>query len=203
MKEIIDSQKTRQVQPKDFSFLSEADKEIVASIEKTIRVIYGYDNEQKPIILSGLVFDVSQQKVSKGEILYKGCLYGLENDARTNYAWVSNFKSGLNMITTESESDIYIRLKQIDIEPSPVYDVDRIKSIYCHKKNIAEIKLYAILDTDINLNNCYRVEELPSMQTIREMQKLTNLALKKLSDRVEALENGNNINISGLSIAGE
>lgn len=116
----------RQVVPRDFSFLSEADQQIVQGLYGFMETLSG---------CTGCAFILQGMKVSgigdgiqadiditEGTFLYDGKLYHLENPVH-----LTGLLSG---------RDVSFLLEEQDHEPSPVYDENLAPTINCHKKYI-------------------------------------------------------------------
>ena len=127
MKEIIDSQTTRQIQPVDFSFLSDADKDIVLAFENTLRTMYGWANDA-PIVLSGLELTIdtnvrpTRVVVSDGTVVFNGVVYPVEG--MEPFGGVATIGAVRRSIT--------MRLTKKVVQPSPVFDKNLSRTIECH-----------------------------------------------------------------------
>ena len=131
MKEIVDAEnKTRRVQPKDFVFLSEADKQIVSAMEMMLKSVYGVPDGYA-IVLGGLLYTASTGVVTDGKVLYNGCLYEISG---------GQFEAGVSVGNIPSKPvELYLNLFQKTVEPSPVENKNGEKTIECHKSNYGEI----------------------------------------------------------------
>lgn len=136
MKIITDSNKTRQVQPIDFAFLSMADKEVVQAVETMLRTMYDWA-EDYPIIVSGLEYNVFRKppqpasyKITSGKVLWNGLVYDVAE---------LQLKTGLNTIGNIIDN-VYFKMKRKVVEPSPVYDKNMAKSINCHYEHYGELQ---------------------------------------------------------------
>jgi hypothetical protein len=189
MKEILDSN-TRQVQPIDFSFLSGADKDIVAGIEKLLRTMYGWNEEPKqPIVLTGLIYNTTTKKISSGLLMYNGTIYDVDTKTLQTSILIgtdiSEAGSTISTITGNSIlanilDSVKIRLIQEVVSPSPVLDKDLSLTINCHVNNKAILTQMALTNDDsaFSYNSLNRVGLMA-----------TNDALYALTQRVTTLEN--------------
>lgn len=151
MKEIV-ATGTRQVQPVDFSFLSEADRDIVRGFEAYLRATNNGWDSSKPIVLQGVMGNVTTRIVSDGIILYDGRIYDV---------------TGCGGFTPAVVGDIKIGLKQTVVSPSPVRGATDITTVDAHKNNIGVVTLqsmpaadYVCSYTELNRLNRYANAEL-------------------------------------------
>lgn len=172
MKQIVDVG-TRQIQPKDLSFLSEADFGIIKALGGAILLMSGY-LESDAVILSGLKVDTTYKpglprtcKVSAGVVLYNGNLYSVDAvELSINAAEEAN-----NLVLSlNSEATI--------APPSPVYDKDLSKTKKAHlewkgyvsfNQNLVEL---AWRFTALNNSSAY-----PVLKRIFEYQKVQTQAI--------------------------
>ena len=120
MNEIHDNGTTvRQVQPRDFSFLSEASQEIVAVMQGLLVGIGAMSVEMgdiHPIILSGLEKTISGSvaTITEGYVMYKKRIYHIPSytgEAGIKYCFNPNL---------------------VVVAPSPVKDGDFANTVNCH-----------------------------------------------------------------------
>ncbi len=116
----------RQVVPRDFSFLSEADQVIVQGLYGLLETVSGYPG--CAFILQGMHVSgtgdglAADIDIAPGMFLFDGKLYILENSVH-----LSGLMSG---------RDVHFILEEKDCEPSPVYDENLAPTVNCHKKYI-------------------------------------------------------------------
>lgn len=137
MKEIVEIErtKTRLVQPVDFSFLSDADKDIVKGIEALVRTMYGIPTGYA-IVLEGLVYTGATGMVSDGTVLYNGRIYEVTG---------GQFDTSVSGGSTPA-TPVYrvLNLYQITVDPSPVKDKNGSANIECHKRNYGTVDSAAV-----------------------------------------------------------
>lgn len=130
MNEIHDNgNAVRQVQPRDFSFLSEASQEIVAVIQGFLVSIGAMSDgmgDVHPIILSGLekTINGSVATITEGFVMYKKRIYHIpaySGETGVKYCFSPNL---------------------VVVTPSPVKDVDFANTINCHYNSIGIIVGY-------------------------------------------------------------
>ncbi len=189
MKVITDSNKTRQVQPVDFAFLSQADSDVVKAVERMLRTMYGW-GEDYPIIISGLEYNTyskppqqSSYKITSGKVLWNGAIYDVEE---------VQLKTGLNTVGSILNS-VYFVMKRKVVAPSPVYDKNMAKTINCHYETYGQLQqvfqpitinggnnsgiiVGALLS--VKYTDMYRVESIASM--VGEMIDALEQRIKKL-----------------------
>lgn len=132
MKEIV-ATGTRQVQPVDFSFLSEADRDIVRGFEAYLRATNNGWDSSKPIVLQGVMGNVTTRIVSDGIILYDGRIYDV---------------TGCGGFTPAVVGDIKIGLKQTVVSPSPVRGATDITTVDAHKNNVGVVTISSMPAAD-------------------------------------------------------
>lgn len=128
----------RQVQPRDFSFLSEASQEIVEVIYGilfSMGAIYGDLGNTYPVILSGCTktIDSGTLTMSEGFAMYKKRIYKIP-------AYTGN-----NAIKFLFKNELVV------VSPSPVKDVTLANTIDCHYNTQAVVQLrndVSLLDED-------------------------------------------------------
>jgi len=195
MKEITDSLKTRQIQPNDFSLLSETDKEICLAMYELVKKAWGADGNI-PIVVSGVkktmsgkVGEAKQYGVSSGILFYNGLLYSVDT------------KSGVTDITYPFK----VQMQRSVCSPSPVYDGTLVQSINCHYRYWAEV--YQDTATSTREGDCFAVDDLIRLDNLVTQAKFTDLEAKftqygikvnqlnsiitVLSNRVTTLETSN------------
>lgn len=117
----------RQVVPQDFSFLSEADGQIVKALELIISRVFGVD-VSKPVLLGNRVItrritpDGSRFTFGANMLLWQGRLYDLPSSSETIAASESEFLRSTYVIPLETT-----------VAPSPVYGVNEVRDVNVHK----------------------------------------------------------------------
>ena len=117
----------RQVVPQDFSFLSDADGQIVKALELIVSMGFGVD-VSKPVLLGKRVItrritpDGLRFKFGANTLLWQGSLYDLPASSETAAASESEF-----MRST------YVMPLETSVAPSPVYGINEVKDVSCHK----------------------------------------------------------------------
>ena len=136
---------TRHIQPADFSFLSETDQLIVESIAAILKLLYGINSAVRPVVLSGLVatdgsstsggqtFPV--RTFTAGVVLFNNKIYRVP-------------AATLNVLAEAGSDACFLALSTdyINTEPSPVYDENFEKTIYCHKTTSAQLTNSSAVD---------------------------------------------------------
>ncbi|MBQ9255018.1 MAG: hypothetical protein IJ180_09635 [Bacteroidales bacterium] len=133
MRIISDSIVARQVQPVDFSFLSNADTDIVIGVEKMLRTMCGFSNERVPIILSGVLVDMTSKpslsgneestyRITEGRILSGGHIVDFEaiDVVKPTYSYDSLLES------------VRWMKRQSLVSPSPVRNANGDLNVQCH-----------------------------------------------------------------------
>lgn len=177
MRYISDSE-ARQVQPVDFSFLSEADKEIVKGVEAMIRTMCGFIDENVPIILSGVLVDLTSKptlngeeqttaKITEGKILSGGYVVDFDE--------ISIIKPSYSY---DSLLETVRWMRQLrNISPSPVRNEVGEERINCHHL----IDSWTLQSTNSKptsnaragvwvLSDMYRVYQMPSLDAFYELE---------------------------------
>ena len=190
MKEVIDIGKTREVMPADFAFLSQADKQVVSAVEKSLRTMFGWD-EGQPIVISGLEYDSGTKTISEGYLIKDGVVYKVEEKQLVS-------STILNTQLKITASAVVMLTKKV-ISPSPVYDENLVQSVNVHYEHYAFInqiqnnnadlssgQTSGGLSADISVvqqylganayyyNNLYRVEKV-SEQTNSLQEEVTSM----------------------------
>lgn len=117
----------RQVVPQDFSFLSDADGQIVKALELIISRVFGVD-VSKPVLLGNRVItrritpDGSKFTFGANMLLWQGRLYDLPSSSETVAASESEFLRSTYVIPLEGT-----------VAPSPVYGVNEVRDVNVHK----------------------------------------------------------------------
>ena len=117
----------RQVVPQDFSFLSDADGQIVKALELIVSMGFGVD-VSKPVLLGNRVItrritpDGIKFKFGSNMILWQGSLYNLPASSETAAANESEFLRST-----------YVMPLETTVAPSPVYGVNEVRDVICHK----------------------------------------------------------------------
>ena len=117
----------RQVVPQDFSFLSDADSQIVKALEMIISMGFGVD-VSKPVLLGNRVItrritpDGIKFKFGANMVLWEGCLYDLPASSETVAASESEFLRST-----------YVMPLETTVAPSPVYGINEVRDVSCHK----------------------------------------------------------------------
>ena len=117
----------RQVVPQDFSFLSDADGQIVKALELIVSMGFGVD-VSKPVLLGMRVItrritpDGIKFKFGANIILWQGSLYDLPESSETAAASESEFLRSTYVIPLETT-----------VAPSPVYGVNEVRDVNVHK----------------------------------------------------------------------
>lgn len=117
----------RQVVPQDFSFLSDADGQIVKALEMIISMGFGVD-VSKPVLLGNRVItrritpDGIKFKFGANMVLWQGCLYDLPASSETLAASESEFLRST-----------YVMPLETTVAPSPVYGINEVRDVSCHK----------------------------------------------------------------------
>ena len=138
----------RQVVPRDFSFLSEADSQIVAGLYGLLETISGCSGCAfilQGMHISGLGDGIAADiDIAPGMFLYGGKLYILENSVH-----LSGLMSG---------RDVHFILSEKDSEPSPVFDSNLTPTIQCHKKYICSNVVDVLATSAVKASNMKRFE---------------------------------------------
>lgn len=123
----------RQVVPKDFSFLSDADGDVVAGVASIVATLLGI-SPSDPIILRGCRL-VRQQsaggvtyRMSDGLIMYGGAIYTVNNVAPV--AVDGNMSASA---LTEFLDTYYVIFGASTVSPSPVYKYGE-QPVVCHEE---------------------------------------------------------------------
>lgn len=117
----------RQVVPQDFSFLSDADGQIVKALELIISMGFGVD-VSKPVLLGNRVIirritpDGIKFKFGANMVLWQGCLYELPASSESVAASESEFLRST-----------YVMPLETTVAPSPVYGINEVRDVSCHK----------------------------------------------------------------------
>ena len=117
----------RQVVPQDFSFLSDADGQIVKALELIVSMGFGVD-VSKPVLLGNRVItrritpDGIKFKFGANMILWQGSLYDLPASSETAAANESEFLRST-----------YVMPLETTVAPSPVYGINEVRDVSCHK----------------------------------------------------------------------
>lgn len=186
MRYISDSSVARQVQPVDFSFLSEADMEIVKGVEAMIRTMCGFTDENVPIILSGVWVDLTSKpmlngeeqttvKITEGKILSGGYVVDFDE--------ISIIKPSYSY---DSLLETVRWMKRLStISPSPVKNEAGEEKINCHHlidswtNQATKSKPTSNASAGLwVLSDMYRVYQMPSLDAFYELE-----------NRISALEN--------------
>lgn len=157
----IIGQPTRQVVPADFSFLSEADSQIVELIWALMvgsGLITNADMGDKyPIIISGL--EMSESGTSEGMVLYKKRIYHF--DATEQHGMASSAAK-------------YCFKKELSaVAPSPVRDKNGVKNVSVHYQSECWIPDLAT-DVDINEWDIYYLVKTgnPTDRVLKRIQRI-------------------------------
>lgn len=177
MRYISDSE-ARQVQPVDFSFLSEADKEIVKGVEAMIRTMCGFTDENVPIILSGVLVDLTSKptlngeeqttaKITEGKILSGGYVVDFDEISiiKPSYSYDSLL-----------ETVRWMR-RLSNISPSPVRNEVGEERINCHHliDSLTHQSTNSKPTSNASaglwvLSDMYRVYQMPSLDAFYELE---------------------------------
>ena len=117
----------RQVVPQDFSFLSDADGQIVKALELIVSMGFGVD-VSKPVLLGNRVItrrrtpDGIKFKFGANMILWQGSLYDLPASSETAAANESEFLRST-----------YVMPLETTVAPSPVYGINEVRDVSVHK----------------------------------------------------------------------
>lgn len=117
----------RQVVPQDFSFLSDADGQIVKALELIISRVFGVD-VSKPVLLGNRVItsritgDGKKFTFGANTLLWQGRLYDLPQSGE---AFAANETAFLR--------ETYITPIETIVAPSPLYGVNEARDVYVHK----------------------------------------------------------------------
>lgn len=117
----------RQVVPQDFSFLSDADGQIVKALELIISRGFGVD-VSKPVLLGSRVItrritpNGIRFKFGANMILWQGCLYDLPESSESVAASESEFLRST-----------YVMPLETTVAPSPVYGINEVRDVNVHK----------------------------------------------------------------------
>lgn len=169
MKEIVTTE-TRQVQPVDFFFLSEADRDIVRGFEAYLRATNNDWDNSKPIVLQGIVGNVTTGRVSDGIILYDGRIYDVTE---------------CDGFTPAVVGDIKIGLKQTVVSPSPVRGATDTTTVDAHKNNIGVVTLQSMPAAD----DVFRYTELNRLNRYADAALVADLSQRLLEaeDKINIL----------------
>lgn len=177
MKKITDPGVTRQVQPIDLSFLSEADTEVVAGVEAMIKSIYGITN-RNPIIVRGLSYNTGDRMISAGVVIYNSTLYAVK-EMRV----VQQLSPGMTYIG-DILGTVKLFFRQSVVAPSPVKNRSLVNAINCH------YDYYGILTQNPHVNGEYfqftdlnRIEPLATRSYADSLQSQINIINTRLSLR--------------------
>lgn len=160
MKEIVTTG-TRQVQPVDFSFLSEADRDIVKGFEAYLRATNNGWDSSKPIVLQGVMGNVTTRRVSDGIILYDGRIYDVTGCGGFTLAEVDNIKIGL---------------KQTVVSPSPVRGATVGTPVDAHKNNVGVVTISSMPAAD----DVFSYTELNRLNTFADAALVNDLSQRLL-----------------------
>lgn len=124
MKVIVDNGVTRQMQPKDQKFLSEASLEIVKAFGGAMLTMFGY-NEGDCVVLSGLELNVTNAPlyvIKQGYVLWNGNLYFIPATTVSS----TNRKEMLSRLM------LSLPTNPVVVSPSPVRDVNLDLTVNVH-----------------------------------------------------------------------
>ncbi|MGP1514451.1 MAG: hypothetical protein ACTTJH_00640 [Bacteroidales bacterium] len=187
MKEIRDSKKTREVTPKDFEFLSDADKEVALGVEKMLRTIFGWDNTM-PIILNGLEYDSTNKKITAGKVLYNGVVYDV---GKLSLQSSISFNNASTLLT-----NVKLLFTSKVVSPSPVYDESLQQSINVHYERygvLMQVKstTHTTLGGSVTVTNNNGFNDINvSGFSFLDLYRVENISgqITSLNERVTALE---------------
>lgn len=118
---------TRQIQPKELKFLSDANKIMIKAFGGAILAMCGC-NELDAIVLDGLMVNVTNKPgmpircaVSSGHVYYKNELYSVEA-----------FESTLQSVNEIANLSLSLNTDAVVVPPSPVYDKNLSKTVNVH-----------------------------------------------------------------------
>lgn len=175
--------KTRQVVPEDFSFLSEADMQQGRAVYNMLANINGLGREY-PIVLDGCNIIVAHPETRGTNVVVKeGVILCSDGSVRE----VEEIDVTVGGVYTISEVNERLAVQLVDntAEPSPVYNPNGDKVVYCHEDLGAQVVMYenqlpAETDSQKILKNLYRLKRVSELER--------DIAL--LAERVARLEEG-------------
>lgn len=181
MKEVIDIGKTREVMPADFAFLSQADKQVVSAVEKSLRTMFGWD-EGQPIVISGLEYDSGTKTISEGYLIKNGVVYKVEEKQLVS----STILNTQLMITA---SAVVMLTKKV-ISPSPVYDENLVQSVNVHYEHYAFInQIHQIQNNNADLSSGQTSGGLSAGISVVQQYYYNNLyRVEKVSEQTNSLQ---------------
>ncbi len=136
----------RQVVPRDFSFLSEADQAIVQGLYGLLETVSACPG--CAFILQGMEVSgagdgtTADIDIAPGMFLYDGKLYILENSEH-----LSGVMSGQH---------VRFLLEETDVAPSPVYDENLAPTVNCHKKYVCTDVVNGLATPAVRASNMKR-----------------------------------------------
>lgn len=121
--------KARQVVPQDFSFLSDADRQITAALSKILRTMFEVDDNSQPVFLGALNISskeipgaATQYTLGANVLMYQGMLYEMDKSPTMQAENKTEFLKNLVIYPT-----------MVDSQPSPVYGEGLEQNIFVHK----------------------------------------------------------------------
>ena len=174
---------TRQVVPEDFSFLSEADMQQGRAVYNMLANINGFGREY-PIVLDGCNIIVTHPETRGTRVVVKeGVILCSDGSVRE----VEEIDVTVGGVYTISEVDERLAVQLVDntAEPSPVYNPNGDKVVYCHEDLGAQVVMYenhlpAETDSQKILKNLYRPKRVSELER----------DIASLAARVAILEEG-------------
>lgn len=146
----VENSEKRQVMPADFSFLSEADSQIVQAMAGMIYALFNF-NETQGIVLSGLMMSKTSgvgvtpaiYKFDAGIVLYNYKLYMV---------------SGIEAYSTTGQIEnqpikVSLAPNALVVDPSPVYNESLEKTINVHKRYVGSMNMFYTGGHDFNFFN--------------------------------------------------
>lgn len=137
----------RQIQPRDFSFLSEADQMLQTAVVNVLFRCWGKDNSDA-ICVSGMEISaylninntVEHMSIAPGIVAYKGVLFEFEGYVfYDNGQMIQEYNNHIHYLDFQHQGLSYNKIA----EPSPVYRSvggNNIQDVECHQKNIVVMK---------------------------------------------------------------
>lgn len=164
MKQIVDVG-TRQIQPKDLSFLSEADFGIIKALGGAVLRMCGYVSSDA-VVLDGLEVVISNVpmspitcKVKAGKVYFNGNMYSVDEREFT-----------LQSVDERNNLVLALNSTAVVADPSPVYDKDLSKTKNAHVEWKGEVSFNQNLQ-----GNAFAFSELntnyPLLKRIGEFQR--------------------------------
>lgn len=175
-----DGKSIRQIVPADFTFLSQADGQVVKAIEGVLKLMFGYGGVYPPssqhetwsadgaLIVKGVdvAYSNSIATLNPGVILYDGRLWDLESGASWGYD-----ATGSHGLEASFEARALVFEEKV-VEPSPVYGASDSVTVSPHVNStcrIAEVSNLSGAEKSLNLKYVYRIPYLEHFNKLRRV----------------------------------